>query len=740
LAALGSLDSDTDKLILFVSSKPREDVEVDESLKVWELYKNSIQGLEKLEIVPTPTPVTAVYKYAKDNPTHNIKVIFGKDDEERYASFSNKEKYPNVEIYNAGTVGNFSSTDLRQALRDNNIEKIKEFIPKEVNIDDFLAIFQTNEGLYPRYNPKKIQQTRYKASDVWTNDPDILEENNPKKGTGKKPKGSGRRLYTDEDPSDTVGVKFSSRQDIVDTLNKTSFKNKPHARQSQIINLIHQRVRAAYNKAKDPLVKARLKTALDYAEERKEVSKRKTQRLKENKYLQEARYKKYLSESWEPNKARIINQFLDYCTDYLSIDKPTIKLINSPEYTQQYHSFGGYIPSSKKLIVVVHNRNMADILRTIAHEMVHHMQNLDGRLNYKSGEEGSPDENEANSLAGVIMRKFGRENPEIFESKKPELFLNIDKFDHPKTIQQHLIENINEISLSKENAVDINGDLTGGTFKVGDITYEYNIKNIPNPYKDLGLFYNIQFTPRGEITSTPKGGKENYIKILSTMYKIIVDFLEKEKPEYVGLSSLDNNRNKNYHTVYNRLTDNPSKLIPGYFRKDANLTFNSPQGKGRFIVLKRKDSLDEVGDASVKSLPYKEVHQKHNYNRDGNVTIFNFTTPKGLEYEVEIDNYGGGLSLADVNFKVKGGRFSDETNQGEMFVIMSTVIKIVKDFLSKNDNVINVEIAASKKDTNDSRRFRIYQAYVKQHIPQGWGMDTMDAGGDIIHLIKQKTN
>jgi hypothetical protein len=298
-----------------------------------------------------------------------------------------------------------------------------------------------------------------------------------------------------------------------------------------------------------------------------------------------------LLEAFSSQKSPLMKKFVEYACNELNIDEPKINIINSPTYSQEYKSFGGYIPSEQEIKVVVHNRNMADILRTLAHELVHHMQNLNGdELN---GEDGSDTENQANAMAGVLMREFGRKNPEIFESKKPELFLNIDKFDHPKTIQQHLIENINEISLSKENAVDINGDLTGGTFKVGDITYEYNIKNIPNPYKDLGLFYNIQFTPRGEITSTPKGGKENYIKILSTMYKIIVDFLEKEKPEYVGLSSLDNNGNKNYHTVYNRLTDNPSKLIPGYFRKDANLTFNSPQGKGRFIVLKRKDSLDE---------------------------------------------------------------------------------------------------------------------------------------------------
>ena len=110
-----------------------------------------------------------------------------------------------------------------------------------------------------------------------------VAEGDPKKGTGKKPKGSGRRLYTDEDPSDTVSVKFSSVSAIQKTLAKPSFKSKSHKRQSQIINLIHQRSRAAYKNAKDPKVKARLKKAYKYAKKRKEASKRKTIRLRKKK-------------------------------------------------------------------------------------------------------------------------------------------------------------------------------------------------------------------------------------------------------------------------------------------------------------------------------------------------------------------------------------------------------------------------------------------------------------------------
>ena len=159
--------------------------------------------------------------------------------------------------------------------------------------DEDAKLFKLKEN-YPPYKANQVQQTRYKASDTFTNDRKkakklgYLQEKDPKKGTGKKPKGSGRRLYTDENPKDTVSIKFSTRQDIVDTLSKKSFKAKSHARQSQIINLIHQRVRAAHGRAKDPAIKKRLKTALNYITKRKEASKRKTQRMrKEGLFSQE---------------------------------------------------------------------------------------------------------------------------------------------------------------------------------------------------------------------------------------------------------------------------------------------------------------------------------------------------------------------------------------------------------------------------------------------------------------------
>ena len=116
-----------------------------------------------------------------------------------------------------------------------------------------------------------------------------------------------------------------------------------------------------------------------------------------------------LHENFTPQKAPLMGRFVDYACDRLNIDKPKVFVINSPTYSQEHKSFGGYYPQEQEIKIVVHNRNMADILRTLAHELVHHMQNLNGKeLN---GEDGSDTENEANAMAGVIMREFGRENP-----------------------------------------------------------------------------------------------------------------------------------------------------------------------------------------------------------------------------------------------------------------------------------------------------------------------------------------
>ena len=65
----------------------------------------------------------------------------------------------------------------------------------------------------------------------------------PKVGTGKKPKGSGRRLYTDENPKDTVKIKFATPADARATVAKVKRVNKPFARKIQILTVMEQRAK-----------------------------------------------------------------------------------------------------------------------------------------------------------------------------------------------------------------------------------------------------------------------------------------------------------------------------------------------------------------------------------------------------------------------------------------------------------------------------------------------------------------
>ena len=67
----------------------------------------------------------------------------------------------------------------------------------------------------------------------------------PRKGTGKKPKGSGRRLYTDENPKDTVRIKFATVKNARATVRKVKRVRKSYARKIQILTVLEQRAKVA---------------------------------------------------------------------------------------------------------------------------------------------------------------------------------------------------------------------------------------------------------------------------------------------------------------------------------------------------------------------------------------------------------------------------------------------------------------------------------------------------------------
>lgn len=104
-----------------------------------------------------------------------------------------------------------------------------------------------------------------------------------------------------------------------------------------------------------------------------------------------------------------LRDFLPIAVEHLNLDHiPKIHLVKSLDAT----TFGRYVDAEQVIYVVVANRNPVDVLRTLAHEMVHYTQGLNNELTADAGETGSPFENEANSEGGVIMREFNKKFPQ----------------------------------------------------------------------------------------------------------------------------------------------------------------------------------------------------------------------------------------------------------------------------------------------------------------------------------------
>jgi hypothetical protein len=115
-----------------------------------------------------------------------------------------------------------------------------------------------------------------------------------------------------------------------------------------------------------------------------------------------------------------IGEFIKYACKDLGIQKFPSKLTLSydTDAAREKRSFGYFDPNNNQIWVYVKNRNMADILRTLAHELVHRKQDEDGRIDYESGETGSDIENEANAKAGVLLRDYGKVDNGIYEAKE----------------------------------------------------------------------------------------------------------------------------------------------------------------------------------------------------------------------------------------------------------------------------------------------------------------------------------
>jgi len=105
-----------------------------------------------------------------------------------------------------------------------------------------------------------------------------------------------------------------------------------------------------------------------------------------------------------------ISDFVKFVADKLRLDHtPKVKISNNPKFAKQHKTFGIYFPEKRGFIVEVYDRNIVDVLRTIAHEMTHHRQ-----MEVGSKKDHVELEIEATYSAGILVKLYCANHPELY--------------------------------------------------------------------------------------------------------------------------------------------------------------------------------------------------------------------------------------------------------------------------------------------------------------------------------------
>ena len=399
-----------DEVIVLISPNSRDGVSAEESFAVWQLYAPFLDSNVSFKIAAT-SPVSEAYDVIKNNPNQKFIVAFGKGEGDRFNQIKTSGKYNNASIYDAGSAEEgISATYLRNALRWKNSKEIEKYIPKDVDVEEFKNALSiaTSEKLQES-PPLEFEQDDYQ--DYILTQRDKIE----------KAAAYFNLPIPDMEYAFNAGTPVVLGDDIWSKLQNTNSYN--------IDNLEHA-IRYAHDK------RIKVKPYIDAIKNGEELPLPLVLNYSQNKYylvggevilalykalkiiptVLQATLNLQINENQSQKKSQIA-EFVKFAINELGIQKlPTVKFSYDTNESQEKSTFGYFDPNANHIWIYIKNRNTADILRTLAHELVHHKQGEDNRIKQGSGETGSEIENEANAQAGVLLRKFGKENKGIYES------------------------------------------------------------------------------------------------------------------------------------------------------------------------------------------------------------------------------------------------------------------------------------------------------------------------------------
>ena len=114
---------------------------------------------------------------------------------------------------------------------------------------------------------------------------------------------------------------------------------------------------------------------------------------------------------FDEKQVEVIKTFIDYLHNEIPLDDVTVEFVNQRQGTMTT----GVRQPNGSLKILAGGRMLLDVLRTLSHEWVHEGQHQILGWEIEGDEVGGPFENQANSLAGVYLKKFQVNYPEFME-------------------------------------------------------------------------------------------------------------------------------------------------------------------------------------------------------------------------------------------------------------------------------------------------------------------------------------
>lgn len=361
-----------DKFIIFVGTGGgRSNITQEQSVKIWNIYKKLLPS--KVEIIPSANPISSIYSYTKENPETKVKWFLGSREgrEEDFADFAKRTKSadkPNLEVINIITKVPVSGTAARKSLGEK--ELFFTFLPAELPLEDKEKIYSILSGINEWVPEPEIDNLDDYADDALSPldlkiPPHFVDRVNDRRNNPP--------IETDElydffdklsDEKDELEDMLDDEGEIVATDSDTDI-NIPLAKDNRKPNTVVA------------------KTIM-----------RKRNFMTPNKKLV---FEEDLFDSLEDNSEfrKLLISLTTYMMDQINIDPlPNVEFIEDD--TNNANELLGktayYDPNTQTIVLYTYNRHPKDVLRSYAHEMIHHKQNLEGKIQNIQGQDINEDD------------------------------------------------------------------------------------------------------------------------------------------------------------------------------------------------------------------------------------------------------------------------------------------------------------------------------------------------------------